>query len=272
MNEAAATILQQSKDALELKRAAATLAGSALPDDLAVLQRHLGTSEFLDRLDPPGSSAGAYTSLRVARIIKTVMDRRDPPAAAVLLRLIIAAPWQSSVIRVQLLIRALAEVRPSPPEAISYWERFSGPESPLAFDVIEAVCINQSPPAMTLFAKKLGSEGHGPAAKVAWLRQIVLPRRNDEPLLNTCEQLLLKDLSLELQGELVAVLFDYRPDDWYRGCKNPQPPPRLQATPAARQIMLRIARRALTEMELGAALQARLRAARLELGDKEKLG
>ena len=264
------SILKTSDDGRELKQVATHLATSRKAADLAGLARFLPQVDFLLRLDPGKAYEGVYTSLRLARVIGCLAENSSPSAHDVLLGLIDADGFQGNLLRIQLLIHALASIRPSPPKAISYWNRLSPPGGSLAHDVVEALVINQSPPAMELLESRLGDPAHAERPRKAWLRQLVLPRRNDLPLLRCCHHLLLRPVTPEIGRLLVEALFDYDREGWYRGCSPPVPPPIAQALPASRDLYRQIAELALAKYPLGPDLTAKVKAVLQGLGRKDE--
>ncbi|MHB1011544.1 MAG: hypothetical protein ACYC37_01340, partial [Desulfobacteria bacterium] len=213
----ASHVLATSRDRRELKNAAVLLASSDAPADLEVLGRFLASGEFLGRLDGPEEYQGSTSSLRLSRVMETLEENRTPSADAVLLGLIGAPSFQGHVLRMILLVRALAVVRPSPPEAVRYWVGKSAPGSPLAQDVVEALCVNQSEPALELLERIFADPGPASTLKVFWMRKLILPRRNDLPLLISCERMVTGSLPADLRPALVEALFDYQPSKWSRG-------------------------------------------------------
>ena len=208
----------------------------------------------------------AYTNLRVGQVVNTLAENRRPATDKVLISLIEAKDYQANFLRIQILIHALAAIRPSPPAAIIYWDKMSVAGSLVTFDVIEALVANQSPPAMGLFEKKLADPKHETDDKAAWMRQIVLPKRNDEPLLNSCERVLKGNgLSPEVQVYVVEGLFDYKPDEWYRGCDPLKPPVRSLASRPAKDTMIRIGEYALASVKLPGDLRLKVEAALREV-------
>jgi hypothetical protein len=258
--------LATSRDRRELKNAALLLASSDSPADLEVLGRYLASAEFLSRLDGPEEYQGSTSSLRLSRVMETIEENRIPSADAVLLGLIAAPSFQGHVLRMILLVRALAVVRPSPPEAVRYWDGKSAPGSPLAQDVVEALCVNQSGPALELLERKFADPGHAATRKIFWMRELILPRRNDLPLLSSCERMVTGSLPPELRPALVEALFDYLPSKWYRGDDPPVPPPRAGASPEARKVLERIGRYALAKLRLTGGQTAAVRGALADLG------
>jgi hypothetical protein len=264
------SILKHSDDARELKQVASRLATSSKPPDLAGLARFLPQKGFLGRLDPDNAYDGVYTSLRLARVIGCLADNTKAGAHDVLLGLIDAPGFQGHILRIQLLIHALASVRPSPPKAISYWDRFSPPDGALAHDVIDALIANQSPPAMELLESRLGDPAHDERPRKAWLRQLVLPRRNDLPLLRCSHRLLLRPVTPDIGRLLVEALFDYDREGWYSGCSPPVPPPIAQALPASRELYRELAELALARFPLGPNLASKVKGVLQGLGRKDE--
>lgn len=258
MNEEDIATLRESEDGRAIKKVAIAAAGGESEADHQLLAGCLASEEFLHRLDGLEDYHGTEMRLRLARVMKTLMDNRRPSTDAVLLSLIDAGEYQSNVLRMQLLIRALAVVRPAPPAAIAYWDRMSEPDGPLAQSVIAALCVNQSPPAMALLERKLSDPEHEDHLKLVWMRNEMLPHRDDVPLLETSERLAADRLPPELGVRLVEMLFDYQPAEWYRACEPPAPPDRASASAPARVILHRIGRRAVETLPLGPELESQV--------------
>jgi hypothetical protein len=99
-----------------------------------------------------------------------------------------------------------------------------------------------------------------------WMRKLILPRRNDLPLLLACERMVAKSMPPDLRPALVEALFDYRPSKWYRGDDPPKPPPRSGISDASRKVLERIGRYALANLKMTNGQSAVIRAALAELG------
>jgi hypothetical protein len=247
-----------SKDPREIKIAAVALASGASHEAHEQLAAELTKAEFLNRLDPPEEKASTYVSLRVTRVLDVLSQNQQASAREALVKLIDAKPWNDNPIRMILLIRELAAIRPTPPSVIAYWDRWSQPGSSLTFDVVEAACMNQSAPAMEVFRRKLTEPKNELSDKKAWLRQIVLPRRNDEPLLKALNQVLTGEQSHDLQVAIVEALFDYNPDAWYRGDDPPTPPDRAQLTHESRELLISIGEYSLHKIKMEAKLKSKV--------------
>ena len=250
--------LQSSTDAREIKRAAMGLAKSRLSSDHQLLAGHLATASLVMRLDPPGSATGSYQHLRLARVMRGLMENSQPSAQEAILRLTDAEVFNDSFPRIQILIRALTVLRPSPPPASQYWDKYSKPGSPVAYDVIEALCINQSLPALALLENKCTDPRFTPNEKQIWMRESMLVRRYDEPLIGSCERILHGPMEITLKDLLVEVLFDYRPEEWFIECAPPKPPELAVASDPAREVLFRIGEYALASLELPERLRLRV--------------
>ncbi|MGN6370189.1 MAG: hypothetical protein ACTHN5_18180 [Phycisphaerae bacterium] len=262
MQEEQRKTLLTSKVATEVKRAAVAVAKSDSAEDLGTLGDLLAKGEFLNRLDSAEEYKGPYTNLRVGQVVNTLAENRKPAAEKVLISLIDAGEYQANFQRIQILIHALASIRPSPQTVIIYWDKMSAAGSLVTFDVIEALVENESPPAMGLFEKKLADPKQEAEDKAAWMRQLVLPKCNDEPLLSACERVVKgPGAGAEVQVSIVEGLFDYRPDEWYRGCSPVKPPVRVLASRPAKDTMIRIGEYALSSLKLPAELRVKVEAA-----------
>jgi hypothetical protein len=251
--------LQNSREAREVKRAAMALAKSQLSSDHQFLAGHLGTPSLAARLDPPEEATGSYQHLRLARVMRGLMENSNPTAQEAILRLPDTPAFNDQFRRIQILIRALTVIRPSPAQATQYWDKYSKPGSPVTYDVIEALCINQSPPALELLEQKCAEPGFTPSEKQVWMRESILVRRYDEPLIATCERILRGPLETNLKISLVEVLFDYRPKEWFIECSPPKPPELAAASEPARDILLRMGEYALASLALPEPLRSRVR-------------
>ncbi len=261
MQEKQKTILQTSKVATEVKRAAVEAATSDSDADIVMIGDMLASADFLNRLDSAKEYEGTYSALRLGQVMDGLVQNRRPACDKVLLSLIDAPGFQAHVLRIQLLIYALAVIKPSPPASIMYWDRLSVGGSPVVFDVIAALTRNQSAPAMQLFERKVADPKHAATLKRFWMHQLIVPIRNDEPILTACEHLVRNDaVSPEVKIYMVESLFDYQPEEWYRGCSPVKPPIRAIATTAAKDTMARIAEFALASLNLPAALKLRTEA------------
>ena len=249
-------VLQSSSDPDELVLAGLTLARAARPEGHAALSKHLQSQDFLSKLDTPEDYGDPGAKLRVGRIVEALSENQAPSAHEVLVTLTQVPVFHDDLARIDMLIRACAEVRPAPPEVVKFWDTYCQPLDGHTPVTIEALFDNSSEPALALFEKKMHDPKHGTGHKVGWLRDELIEHRNDQPVLECCERLLGgplpgdPDEQQELRGVLVEVLFDFRPHEWYVGDHVPFPPPREEASEAALQQLRRIGQYALKNVEL----------------------
>lgn len=259
------TILQHEDDPSTLMQSAQFLAASSSEKDLVILGRYLRDAHFLRRLDGPENYQGTFARLRLAKVLTTLERNHQPAVEQLLLHLIDDAVFQGHVLRMQLLIHALSAIRPSPPQAVTYWDHLSQAESPIAYDVIDALCRNQSKPALLLLEQKFLDHRHNRHEKISWMRELIVPRRTDKPLLTLCEQMIRHSLPDDMRPFLVEVLFDYQPDQWYIDEYPPVPPPLHQADRQAKNILRKIATYAVKRLQLSARQKHAVQSALKEL-------
>lgn len=218
----------------ELVRQAIAWANGKTADEQSKLLSALSSADFLNRID----TVEEYISLpprqlRFARIFKAML-RNDSIAAQQTLTALTQVPtFKDSDAREEMLVKALAIVRPAPSAAVQYWDAHSTPDSIHVYFTIDALCKNGSEPAIALLEKKLIDPDHEVEYKLTWMRGPILEHRNDLPLLRGCHRVLMSTMEPELKGALVEALCVYRKQDWYKSCTVPVPPPRSLASQEA---------------------------------------
>jgi len=244
-------ILRTSNDPRELCDTARLFAVSPDPADQQVLLQHLGSTEFLDKLDP----AAAYQvfqphQLRAAGIVKTLMDQTTPAPRETLIGLTQSTGFQSYELLIELLIRALSVDRPATPPTIAYWEKHLAPQSVYADNVVRAIFINRSKPALQLFERVINDPLQDEEYKYAWLRDMMLRQRNDPEVLAMCERMIIdKTVDPSWHEPILEAVFDFEPS-WYQTCRKPKPPLRILAPTESKDIFERLGRHAVNTMTL----------------------
>jgi hypothetical protein len=230
----------------------------------------MNSASFLNRLDTEKETiASRPKHLRIAKVIKTLMNNPAPVSKPTLLGLTKGGDFVALEPRQQLLIHALVVIRPAAPEAVQYWDSHSQPESIFADRTINAICDNGTEPALALLEKKLADPGFDLDDRIMWMRYPILVHRNDPPLLAVCERMITRTLPMELRPYLVEALCDYR-RDWYLSCLPPKPPPRALASPEARQHLRTICRYAREHLKLSASLELAVKTTQIEIGDRQE--
>lgn len=229
-----AEVMRYSEDGRELQRAAVAFAQERSPNAISFLLQCLLNEGFLGRLDTPESYQQTFNMLRLARVVRNLMDNRIPEVDRLLLSLTGSPLYRSNALRIQLLIRALAVIQPSPDVAIAYWRMYAEPGGVLVYDVVEALCDNRSDPAIALLEQVFANPAHDRFEKQSWMREIILPIRDDPRIVLMCEKLVRQVLEAQLKVDLLEVMFDYQPDDWYIECEPPVPQSRTDLQDAVR--------------------------------------
>ncbi|HJT88031.1 MAG TPA: hypothetical protein VJ732_09245 [Bryobacteraceae bacterium] len=220
---------------------------SQSPADLNALLEALSSPSFLNRLDSQEEYLGPPDKLRLARVMRALTD--NPTGHPLLVALTAKRSFTSLEQRQDLLIRALAGVRPAPEAAVRFWERNSTPDAVYLQVTIDALADNSSQPALALLEKRLADPRYDPDEKVAWMRDPVLRHRGDLEMLRICERLLAGRLPAALRPDLVEALCDYRPE-WYLSERPPRPPAIATFTPEARAELRKICQLALQQVKL----------------------
>ena len=260
-------ILMKSASPQELLKAALPYARSPEPGEQRTLAEAMASEDFLNRLDsqqdylryPP-------QQLRLARVFKILFTSMTEAAKETLVSLTAAHAFNTFDPREELLVKALAVVRPAPPEAIRYWQAHSLPDSVHLTFTIKALCDNGSDPAIGLLERKLADPEQEFDFKLLWMRDPILRHRNDVPLLKGCEHMVTGGLPQELRPLLVEALCDYRRDEWYRSCSPPVPPARALASHEAKDCLRRICRYAKDNLSLDPTQTAAVEQTLVEIG------
>lgn len=231
-------IFSDTDDPNALYKEACRLARSSTPGDLANLQAWITNDPFLNKIDTEEDYHGDPMRLRIAGILQILAENSAPAAAEVLLALTKSKIFLSHPARIELLIQALVEVRPSPQEAVAFWEKYCQPNDGFSSVTVGALLENGSPPAVALFEKKIQESGFRADERRSWLKSNVLIHRNDLPLLQACQRLFQSSLEDQFRLLLIDVLADYKPDEWYGPGYWYKPPPREEASKEAKTQLL----------------------------------
>jgi hypothetical protein len=249
--------MEKPKEPKALVAAACRLAASEGAASHDELLSYLDSLAFLLRLNTDQEYVTLPPKhLHVARVIKTLMDSPHPVSKDTIVSLTGARNFRSFEQLEDLLVRALAEVRPSPPPAIAFWDEHSQPDSDNLHLVIEAIFANGSEPALALFERKIADEGQESENRTIWLRDPMLRHRNDIAVLQCCERMVIQgSVPGEMRLLVVEALCDYQ-RDWYLSCSKPLPPLRLLASSDSRMTLRGICEFARDALPLPPELQA----------------
>lgn len=238
----------------EAKELLRSLVASARSDEAsrhAEVLKQLQDPNVLTTLDIEAEYLDAAKfRLHVAQVVNALASNPSQSAQDALFGLTKSDIFTAHPARVLTLIRASAQIRPAPGPLVEFWDAYSQPGdgyTPLTVDVLVE---NGSPAALDLFERKMADPSHEDNDKVGWLRSGVLKHRNDALLLEKCGHLLDGMVSEYLQTELVDILFDYRPDEWFCAGDVPAAPPLQAATQEALSKLVEVGIVALTMIRL----------------------
>lgn len=240
MTDEPVKVLQTSDDPKALLRAGALIAAGDRMTEHDALLKAMRSEAFLLKLNSQEEYNGDPDRLRVRRIMDALVRNQAPVARETILALIKSPVFTKDGSRVDLLIEASAVVRPAPAELVTFWDKHCQPEDGFTPLTIEALTENGSKPALELLEQKFADPAHENDFKQSWMRSSILTHRNQASLLTTCEAMLAGGMPEELHGDLVDVLFDYKPQEWYRPAISYNPPPLAAYSSSARIQMRRI--------------------------------
>lgn len=258
MNNNLVKTLSTSEDPWELNDAAKALAKGSDPIGHAAVATALVSSHFLTNLDSEEEYAGDSRHLRLASLLKVLAENETQSAHEILLRASESSVFCDNPARIDLMIDALTFIRPAPPRAITFWDKYSQPEDGFVERTIRQISENGSDPAIALLEKKLTSRDFEEEDRAWWIRRHVLGLRDNVTMLNACMRMLQGSLEEALRPGLVEVLFDYQPKAWYRPHDVPAAPDRSNASREALELLYLIGQSAQAELELDPALDFRI--------------
>jgi hypothetical protein len=254
-----ALVLQTSNNPKELRRAAMLIAAGDSEADHKALRGALNSEVFLLKLNTEAEYDSDPNRLRLRHIMDQLENNQAPVARETILALINSPGYLKSGGRIDLLIQASAVVRPATPDLVAFWDKYCQPEDGFTPLTIEALTENGSKPALELLERKFTDPAHENDFKQSWMRSSILTHRNDTGLLQTCERMLAGGMPEELRGDLVDVLFDYKPGEWYRPAVSYNPPGLSSYTSSARAQMRRLGDYATQNLKLTRQQQEAIR-------------
>lgn len=252
-------LLQTSEDPWELLDAAKSLARDKDEDGHAALAQAVCDERFLSHLDTEQDyEAGVSGDLRLVLVMKAVGDNAIASAIDVLAAASNSPTYLGHPFRIDALIDAWAEVRPSPPQAISFWERYSTIDDGFIERTLLQLSANGSDPALALLEKKLIDPKVDPNHRRYWIRRHAIPHRDNPAMLAAIQRMALGAIDPELRVNIVEIVFDYQPKAWYSPHDVPKLPSRALAKDPALKQILDIAEIAKAKLQLPPDLSAKV--------------
>jgi hypothetical protein len=214
-------VLNESPDPERLTASAIALASSEDPAAVMELEPLLRRAGFLDRLDPPDGDTRSVTNL--LWVFRALADHPAPATGRLCESVYVDEGFRSVPARINLLLGALAAVRPMTAEAAAIFRETSSQgyaevNGPLLID-------NGSPPALEIFEEIIAGDWVDSEVKVSILHRAVLPARTRLAVITLCSRLLDRGLPAEVQTGIVETLFDYQSRRWFGPAMEPPEPP-----------------------------------------------
>jgi hypothetical protein len=254
-------VLNESSDPDRLTAAAVALAASEDREAVIALARVLRRGEFLDRLDPPEGEIRNVTNL--VRVFRALASHPTPVTGRLCELIYAEEDFRSVPARINLLLSALAQVRPLSTEAAGVFrassaQGFAEVNGPLLLE-------NASAPALQIFEEIIAGHWVESNVKVEILHRSVLPLRTRLGVIVLCSRLLDRDLPGEVKAGIIETLFDYQSRRWFGpAMEPPQPPAWSSASTEALQALIALADR-ITREYTGNSLLAAVQSTRREL-------
>jgi hypothetical protein len=254
--------IEQQKSAKAVMQDATTRARSNVTEQVVSVFNDLRSEQFLLSLDSEADYADAAAHrLRVSRVVEALARNTAPNAQEAFLRLLAENVFIANDDRVDALIMASAFVSEPDARLSQFWNRFSQSDDGYTPLTITALLDNGAPEAIAMFEQKMVDESHESEEKTGWLYAIVVPHRDDANLLEGVWRLLHDDkLSSELKLQLVEVLFDYRPEEWYRPASVAKLPDRAAISMRSRELLINNGEYSLASLDLPIPVAENVRA------------
>ncbi len=214
------------------------------------LRSSLAKEEVLYQLDSRDYDA-PVKQMRIATLLFTLMDNPSAAAQQTLDSLTQSPVFMQDENYQELLIQALAIVRPATSGVVEYWRPHVRAGALFRHYAVDAICLNGTDPAAELLESVFLNPKHEVADITIWMRDPLLKNRHNMPLLRMSKRLLdAKEFPVKHKFLLLEGLYQYKPDEWYVTCTQPQPPEDI--TQEAIVLRREILGQALRELELPA--------------------
>jgi hypothetical protein len=254
--------VNKPKEPGRILASATALARSGNRDAILALTNPLRRKEFLDRLDPPKGEDQGITN--ITRIFRALALNPSEATARVCVLVYNSEEFRELPVRINLLLGALAAVRPVNEEAAvifrsSSAEGFAEVNAPLLLK-------NESPLALQVFEEIITGTWVESYVKVDILHRSVLPVRTQMLVVEMCSGLLAGELASDVRGAIIETLFDYQSRLWFGPAMYPpKPQPWESASTEVLQFMISLANRVLRG-EIEARLSGPVQSTRTHLG------
>ncbi|MBI2690109.1 MAG: hypothetical protein HYX27_27705 [Acidobacteria bacterium] len=249
------------KDPARLEAAAVAIAASGNGADIAELARRLADAAFLRRLDPEANDL-----TRLTAVFQALTAHPSPATAALCLRVAQSKAFAAIPARWNLLLPALAAVRPMNAEAGQLFVKM-GRAGFLEVN-IPLLAGNATTEALQGMESLLADETLRVEQRVSATHWGILPNRLKPGVVEACARVVGRlGVSPAVAMAIIETLFDNRPAEWFgKRSPYPTPPPWNQATAATRAAYRTLADTVRRRADVSARLRKVVDEAVLQLG------
>jgi hypothetical protein len=245
--------LDTQRDPARIEAAAIAIAGSGDAEAVQKLATHLGTRSFLRRLD--SGKSGQTDIDRLVHVFRVLTDHPSAATDALCVGLARAAEFTSKPERLNLLLNALAAVRPMSKGAAAIFRETSrseylGVNGPL-------LARNASPVALKVLEELFSDESLELEQRVDMAHRSLLSVRTDPAIVSMCARMTVSTLvSRQVRTAVAETLFDYQPRQWFGVAMNqPTPPSWKSASKPTRSALRTLGRTLLDQPDIPNSLR-----------------
>lgn len=245
--------LDTQRDPARLEAAAVAIASSGNAEAIDKLAKHLRQQAFLGRLDP--GQHGESDRDRLLHIFRALADHPNAATEALCVALARNAEFTSMPERLNLLLNALAAVRPMSKEAAAIFRETSRSgylevNGPL-------LARNTSPVALKVLEELFSDESLRTEQRVDMAHRSLLPLRTTPAIVSMCGRVTGSPLvSRQVRAAIAETLFDYQARKWFGVARNqPTPPEWKSANEPARNALRSLGKTLLSQSDVAANLR-----------------
>jgi hypothetical protein len=231
-------VLDPPAERKELALSAIVLVAEGFAEGVAALASHLARTAFLARLD--ALDQPQFKTLNLALVFEALERHPSDATRDLCISVANSSEFTSDPIRMNLLLPALAAVRPMTKGAAEVFRRANGE----GYYPVNAPLLvrNGSPVALRLFEEMIQDRSVDPENRVDALRWSLLPYRTEYAVMAMCRRLLDGGLEPEVELGVIETLFDWQVKLWFGPVRvAPRPRPWHTASDEAVRMALQVA-------------------------------
>jgi hypothetical protein len=245
--------LDTQLDPARLEAAAIAIAGSGNAKAIDHLAEYLGRRSFLHRLD--SGQHGESDIDRLLHVFRALADHPNTATESLCVALARNAEFTSMPERLNLLLNALAAVRPMSEAAAAVFRETSRS----GYWVVNGPLLasNASLVALAVLEELFSDQNLDVGGQIDVSHWGLLPVRTDPAVVAMCARVTVSRLvSREVRTAIAETLFDHQPRQWFGVAMNqPTPPPWKSAIEPARNALRSLGKQILSQPDTPANLR-----------------